>query len=86
MFMLKLIYKLSQDEENVNKFRPERVLRTAPKVIMKIEFTDKERVRRSPYYLCNHLWDRLDSSIQTSNNICEFANRLRVIDLSELDK
>ena len=24
-------------------------------------------------------------SIQTSNNICEFANRLRVIDLSELD-
>ena len=26
MFMLKLIYKLSQDEENVNKFRPERVL------------------------------------------------------------
>ena len=25
-------------------------------------------------------------SIQTSNNICEFANRLCVIDLSELDK
>ena len=47
---------------------------------------DKERERRSPYYLCNHLWDRLDGSIQTSNNICEFANRLHVIDLSELDK
>ena len=26
IFMLKLMYKLSQDEENINNFRPERVL------------------------------------------------------------
>ena len=49
-FMLKLIYKLSRDVENVNTYRPERVLRTAPKVKMKTEFRNKERVRRSPYY------------------------------------
>ena len=48
IFMLKLMYKLSQDNENVNRYRPEMILRTAPKVKMKIEFTDKERVRRSP--------------------------------------
>ena len=57
-FMLKFMYKLSRDVENVNMYRPERVLRTAPKVKMKIDFTDKERVRRSPYYIGNWLWDR----------------------------
>ena len=43
-FMLKFMYKLSRDVENVNMYRPERVLRTAPKVKMKIDFTDKEWV------------------------------------------
>ena len=65
-------------------YRPERVLRTAPKVKMKIEFTDKERVRSSPYYTCNQLWDKLDSEIQSSKNIVEFAKRLQAIDLSNL--
>ena len=77
MFMLKMMYKLSLDAENVNMYRPERVLRTAPKVKMKIEFTDKERVRRSPYHICNQLWDKLDSEIQSSINIVVFANRVR---------
>ena len=49
MFMLKLMYKLSLDAENV------RVLRTAPKVKMKVDYTDKESVLRSPYYNCSRL-------------------------------
>ena len=44
MFMLKIMYKLSRDAENVNTYRPEVTLRTGPKVKMKIAFTDKERV------------------------------------------
>ena len=44
VFMLKLMYKLSQDAENVNDYRPHMVLRTAPKVKMKLDYTDKERV------------------------------------------
>ena len=36
---------------------------------MKIPFTDKERVLRSPYYKCNKLWDKLDSNIQLFENI-----------------
>ena len=83
-FILKLIYKLSRDVENVNTYRPERVLRTAPKVKMKTEFTDKERVRRSPYYICNRLWDQLDSETQLSVNIAEFNNKLRALNISEL--
>ena len=50
--MLKMMYKLSSIEENVNMYRPEMMLRTGPNVKMKIAFTDKERVRQSPYYLC----------------------------------
>ena len=82
--MLKLMYKLSQDVSNVNSSRPERILRTAPKVKMKIDFTDKERVMRSPYYVGNRLWDKLDSTTQTSKNIFEFANRLRAMDINVL--
>ena len=47
MFMLKLMYKLSREGENRN-YHPEILLRTGPKVKMKIAFTDKERVLRSP--------------------------------------
>ena len=83
-FMLKLMYKLSRDEENVDRYRPERVLRTAPKVKMKMEFTDQERVLRSPYYACNRLWEKLDSDTQASSNIFEFTNRLCMLDISEL--
>ena len=84
LFMLKLMYKLSQDPENVNRYRPEMLLRTAPKVKMKIDFTDKERVRRSPYYLCNQYWEKIDSAIQTANNIFDFSKQLRKIDLTDL--
>ena len=39
MFMLMLMYKLSIDIENVDARRPEMVLRTGPKVKMKVPFT-----------------------------------------------
>ena len=73
-----------RDDGNVDRYRPERVLRTAPKVKMKVEFTDRERVLRSPFYVCNRLWDKLDSETQLSANITAFTNMLHKIDLSEL--
>ena len=84
MFMLKIMYKLSRDAENVNTYRPEVTLRTGPKVKMKIAFTDKERVCKSPYYLCNNLLNKLDSSIQRSKNIYEFKDQLKRVDLTEM--
>ena len=71
-FMLMLMYKLSRDDMNVNTHRPDRILRTGPKVKLKVPFTDKERVLRSPYYVGSRLWDRLDVDFQRSNNIWEF--------------
>ena len=61
-----------------------RLLRTAPKVKMKIDFTTKERVMRSPYYICNQVWDKLDSLIQSASSIIDFSKRLRYIDISAL--
>ena len=84
MFMLKMIYKQSKDPENVNTYRPETVLRTGPKVKMKLAFIDKDRVYKSPYYLCNQLWNKLDSKIQLSTSLIEFRESLKKIDLSEL--
>ena len=84
LFMLKMMYKLSLCDENVNRYRPEVVLRTAPKVKMKVDFTDKDRVRRSPYYECNRLWDKLDSSVQRSNSKIEFTKQVLCMNLSDL--
>ena len=83
MFMVMLMYKLSRDKDNVDTYRPEMTLRTGPKVKMKVPFTGKERVRRSPYYMCNRLWDKLDSNIQLSHSMLEFKNSVKKLDLKE---
>ena len=82
--MLKMMYKLSQEDNNIEHYRPEMLLCTGPKVKMKIVFTKKERVLRSPYYLCNILWDKLDSTAQRAKNVVEFKNILKKMDLTEL--
>ena len=75
-FMLKMMYKLSRLDCNIACYRPNRVLRTDPKVKMKIDFTDKERVHMSPFYLCNCLWDKLEADIQLSQNRFIFGNHI----------
>ena len=82
--MLKMMYKLSLKDENLDKYRPDRILRTHPKVKMKVDFTDKERVRRSPYYLGNQFWDKLDVNVQLSKNLLLFGNEIKKIDVSNL--
>ena len=83
-FMLKMMYKLSLIDSNIDHYRPSRVLRTCPKVKMKIDFTDKERVRRSPYHLCNQLWDKLEAETQNSPNGFIFDNYIKRMDLAAL--
>ena len=60
------------------------VLLTALKVKMKVAFTNKERVLRSPFYLCNKLWNKLESKVQLSKNVVEFKNFLNKMDLTDL--
>ena len=84
MFMLKMMYKLSKDESNIERYRPEMLLRTGPKVKMKVAFTNKERVLKSPYYLCNKLWEKMDSKVQMAQNVVEFKTMLNKMDLTDL--
>ena len=39
---------------------------------------------RSPYYVCNRLWDKLSSEIQHSESIVIYKNKLKKLDLSQL--
>ena len=82
--MLKMMYKLSKDNNNIERYRPEMLLRTGPKVKMKIAFTRKESVLRSLFYLCNKLWDKLDSTVQLAKNAVELKNMLNKMDLTDL--
>ena len=68
----------------MNNYQPEIMLRTGAKIKIKVEFTDKQRVYRSPYYLCTQLWDKLEESIQVSNSIFEFKHNIWNFHLSEL--
>ena len=81
--MLKMMYKYSQYEEYVEQYRPKVELRARPKVKMKVAFTRKERVLKSPYYLCNKLWDQLDHTVQNANTCYEFATAVRKLDLTK---
>ena len=51
---------------------------------IKIAFTNKERVLRSLFYLCNKLLEKLDSTVQLAKNVVEFKNMLNKMDLTDL--
>ena len=68
----------------MNNYRPEMLLRTGPKVKMKIAFMEKTRVLRSPYYKCTQLCDKLQSVPQMSRNMSEFNNNMKKVDMSVL--
>ena len=59
-------------------------LRARLKVKMKIAFTKKERVLKSPYYLCNKLWDQLDHTVQNLSSCFEFTTVMKKMDSSKL--
>ena len=73
-----------KDVNNVECHQPEMMLCTRPKVKMKIAFTNKERVLRNPFYLCNTLWDKSESKVQLAKNVVESNNILIKMDLTEL--
>ena len=80
LFMLKLMFKYSQHDEYVNHNKIE--LCNRPKVKMKLTFTKKDRVLKSPYYLCKKLWDQLDYNLQSLTTIHEFTSAVRKLDLA----
>ena len=64
--MLCLVFKYSKKLINLVEHRPDMVLRGRHKVKMKLAFSNKRRVLKSPYYLAVNLWDQLEIDVQTS--------------------
>ena len=63
----------------MNQDKPKIELRNRPKVEMKLKFTKKERVLKSPHYLCNKVWDQLDYNVQWLGTIGKFTLALKRI-------
>ena len=60
------------------------VLRGRHKVKMKLAFSNKGRVLKSPYYLAVHLWNQLEVDVQTSICKKDFRQKLYFIDFNNL--
>ena len=82
--MLKMMYKYSQPQEYVELCKPKMELCAKPKIKMKVSFTKKERVLRSPYYEANRLWEQLDHTVQNLNSVYDFSIAVKKLDLATL--
>ena len=85
MFMSVYMYKLSQNHDALNVHRPDRILRNRDKLKLKIAFSNKDRVKKSPFYLCNNIWKKLSIEMQHCDNIYEFKKHLRKSNLSDMN-
>ena len=84
MFMLCLVFKYSKKQINLDEHRPDMVLRGRHKVKMKLAFSNKGRVLKSPYYLAVHLWNQLEVDVQMSICKKDFRQKLYFIDFNNL--
>ena len=84
MFMIKMAYKCSLKGSNIDSYRPDVVLRTRGKVKLKLEFTIKQRVLKSPYYLLVKLWNQLDVEGQMAENYFKFSKMCKHLDWETL--
>ena len=64
--LLKIMYKESKTDTNIDVYRPERVLCSTKDVKMKHKFTKLTKIQRSPYYRGLKLWDELPQDIDSN--------------------
>ena len=62
--LLKIMFDQSNVEENIEYYRPDRILRSNNNVKLKSNFTRITKIQRSPYHRGIILWDKLPRSIQ----------------------
>ena len=83
MFMLCLVFKYSKEQIHLMSINL-MVLCGRHKVKMKLAFSNKGRVLRSPYYLIVHLWNQLEADVQTSICKKDFRQKLYFMDFNNL--
>ena len=75
--LLKIMYKESKVDGNIDMYRPQQVLGSTKNVKLKHKFTRLTKIQRSPYYRGLELWDKIPLDIQTSTTSIEFKNAIR---------
>ena len=79
--MLNLVLKCKRRE---NLDRPSIVLRGRHKIKMKLPYSNKDQVLKSPSYMSFNLWNQLDEETQSIEAREEFKRKLRLIHVNRL--
>ena len=82
--MLCLMFKNSKKIEHLDLYRPGMVLRGRHKVKIKLQYSNKGEVLRSPYYLMVNVWNQLDVKLLTIVNIVDFKKEIKLHNLKNL--
>ena len=65
-------------------YRPKIVLRSRHKIKMKLAYSDKDQVLKSPYYMVISLWNQLDEETRSTETREEIKMKLKRIDIDTL--
>ena len=82
--LLKIMFGHSHNTENIDYYRPERMLRSSKKVKIKSTFTRITKIQKSPFYRGISLWDSLPFAIQHEQGKTAFKNALCRLDITVL--
>ena len=61
------------------------MLQTNNKIKLKLDFTNKEGLLKSPYYLMNKLWNKLNVNMQMAPNYIDFTNCCKRMNMENLN-
>ena len=75
--LLKIMYKESKTNTNIDVYRSERVLPSTNNVKMKHKFTKLTKIQRSPYYRGLKLWDKLPQDKQNIDSNLAFKAAIK---------
>ena len=79
--LLKIMFDQSNVEENIEYYRPDRILRSNNNVKLKSNFTRITKIQRSPYHRGINLWDKLPRSIQCEKDKKRFKKSVNQMDI-----
>ena len=74
--LLKIMFGQSRNMENIDTYRPERILRRRFKIKLKSKFTRITKIQKSPFYRGISLWDALPQNIQREQSKIAFKNAI----------
>ena len=79
--LLKIMFDQRNVDENIEYYRPDRILRSKNNVKLKSNFTRITKIQRSPYHRGINLWDKLPRSIQCEKDKKRFKKAVNQMDI-----